>query len=78
LAELCADETLASEVWRETMGIWVVGRVHAAERVREVHVDFDEEVGEEHEGVVGDVGCGADGESTLVGGGEVNEEPESL
>jgi hypothetical protein len=56
----------------------MVGRVHATERVREVHVDFDEEVGEEHEGVVGDVGCGADGESTLVASGEVNKEPKSL
>lgn len=52
--------------------------LHAAEWMCEVHVDFDEEVGEEHDGGVGDVGCGADGEDTLISGGEVNKEPETL
>jgi hypothetical protein len=60
------------------MRVWVVGLLHAAERMREVHVDFDEKVGEVHEGFVGDVHRGADGEDSLVGCGEVHEEPHAL
>ena len=60
------------------MRVWVVRLLDAAERMGEVHVDFDEEVGEVHEGFVGDICCGADGEDSLVGSGEVHEEPHAL
>lgn len=36
------------------------------------------EVGEVHEGVIGDVCCGAYGEDALIGCGEVHEEPHAL
>jgi hypothetical protein len=50
----------------------------AADGVGEVHVDFEEELGEAEEGLGGEVGLGADGEGALVVGGEVEEEPEVL
>jgi hypothetical protein len=78
LAEVGADEAFAGEIGRVAPGIRVVGGVDAADGVGEVHVDFEEEVGEAHEGGVGEVGFGADDEGALVVGGEVEEEPEVL
>ena len=60
------------------MRVWVVGRLYAAQRMGEVHVYFDEKVGEIHEGVIGNVCCGAYGEDSLVSCGEVHEEPHTL
>jgi hypothetical protein len=58
--------------------VWMIWWLYAAERVREMHVYFDEEVCKVHESVVGDVRCGADDEDTLVGCWEVHEEPQAL
>lgn len=60
------------------MRVWVVRLLYAAERMGEMHVDFNEEVGEIHEGCVGDVGFRADGEDSLVSCWEVHEEPHAL
>ena len=56
----------------------MIGGVDAADGVGEVHVDFEEELGQAHEGGVGEVGLGADDEVALVVGWEVEEEPEVL
>ena len=73
-----ADESFARELGREAPGVWVIAWGDAADRVGEVHVDLEEELGEAEEGLVGEVGFGADGEGALVVGGEVEEEPEVL
>lgn len=72
-----ADESFAGELGRKAPGVWVVGG-DAADGVGEVHVDFEEELGEAEEGLGGEVGLGADGEGALVVGGEIEEEPEVL
>jgi hypothetical protein len=73
-----ADKSFARELGREAPGVWVVARGNAADRIGEVHVDFEEELGEAEKRLVGEVGFGADGEGALVVGGEVEEEPEVL
>lgn len=53
-------------------------RVHVADGVGEVHVYFEEEVGEAGEGVVGEVGGGVGDEGALVVCWEIEEEPDAL
>ena len=69
---------MPSVLWWETKRVRVIGGVYAADRIGEAHVDFEEEVREESEGDVGEVGFVA--QEGDAGGvyGEVEEEPDTL
>lgn len=60
------------------MWVWVVDGPEAAVRVGEVHVDFEEEEGEQVQGCVADVFFAVDYEFALGGCWEVEDEPEAL